>query len=363
MREIKELTGLRFIAALYVFLFHLQLRGILPDFGWRLNNIIGQGALGVNIFFVLSGLVLTYSHMGEHRGPTLFIPFILKRIIRVGPVYLAGLLAAIVVVVLMHEIPANLPWLVFLNLTFLNAWIPPVAMEWYSSGSWSISAEMFFYSLFPVLLPVALKLKQRTIVMLLLLVIVLAALPGLFAAFNSEMKLFNWVYPFPPARLPEFVCGVLLAVLIFRFDWQVPKWAPIISIGILFVYLSYFGPSLEGYVGHNWLLLPVLIVLIIGICRNPGLPLNLLSSPVLAYLGKVSYGFYIWQIVIMLVLEGKVLKGVLAPHSIKSSLLVLAVNLILAILSYHLLESRAHRWLSNKMAARKMRLAYSQPSA
>jgi acetyltransferase-like isoleucine patch superfamily enzyme len=65
MGEIKQLTGLRFIAAFYVFMFHMVIRGVLPHFPGSIKSILGQGALGVNVFFVLSGFLLAYSHIKD----------------------------------------------------------------------------------------------------------------------------------------------------------------------------------------------------------------------------------------------------------------------------------------------------------
>ena len=58
-RDIPALTGLRFVAAFYVFLFHIHIRMPLTE-NTFLAGIIGQGAIGMTIFFVLSGFILTH---------------------------------------------------------------------------------------------------------------------------------------------------------------------------------------------------------------------------------------------------------------------------------------------------------------
>jgi peptidoglycan/LPS O-acetylase OafA/YrhL len=61
---------LRFFAALYVFIFHIHLRWPLAPESTFLSNLLGQGAIGMSLFFVLSGLVLrTGTRMGEAITP------------------------------------------------------------------------------------------------------------------------------------------------------------------------------------------------------------------------------------------------------------------------------------------------------
>jgi peptidoglycan/LPS O-acetylase OafA/YrhL len=71
MKELKQLTGLRFLAAFYVFVFHLDMpmRTPLTYLPWRVEALIQQGRLGVTVFFVLSGFLLTYRHLGDFKTP------------------------------------------------------------------------------------------------------------------------------------------------------------------------------------------------------------------------------------------------------------------------------------------------------
>jgi len=60
-KEILPLTGLRFVAAFYVFLFHIHIRWPLAGQPF-LKNVLDQGAVGMSLFFVLSGFVLAYRY-------------------------------------------------------------------------------------------------------------------------------------------------------------------------------------------------------------------------------------------------------------------------------------------------------------
>ncbi|MGI4737156.1 MAG: acyltransferase family protein [Janthinobacterium lividum] len=96
MKELRQLTGLRFLAAFYVFIFHLDMpmRTPLTYLPGPVKALIEQGRLGVTVFFVLSGFLLSAS--------------------------------------------------------FTQSYFPSVAMQWYDMGTWSVASELFFYVLFPL---------------------------------------------------------------------------------------------------------------------------------------------------------------------------------------------------------------------
>ena len=92
MQKLSGLTGLRFLAAFYVFIFHIQMRVGTPFLPKILTNLVSQGALGVNVFFVLSGFILSYSQIKglaivQFPDRSQFINFMIKRIARIYPAY------------------------------------------------------------------------------------------------------------------------------------------------------------------------------------------------------------------------------------------------------------------------------------
>jgi peptidoglycan/LPS O-acetylase OafA/YrhL len=94
--EIKALTGLRIVAALWVVLFHFRplLWQAAPDFASALAPILDCGAQGVDLFFILSGFVLTWNYMdklGRSWSARATLRFLWLRLARVWPVYLVTL--------------------------------------------------------------------------------------------------------------------------------------------------------------------------------------------------------------------------------------------------------------------------------
>lgn len=202
--EISALTGLRFVAAFLVFVFHVNMRTKMLFLPWPVYNIVSHGAFGVTVFFILSGFLLTYSHVKDFpdcqlRGARYQAWFMYKRIARIYPAYLAGLLLFAGVYALFNDWP-KLNTLVP-NLLMVQAAIPSISMAWYGSGSWSVSIEIFFYLFFPLLLPLFMRVQNaRTLWFLLALVILLGTCGGLSFRFFPQVVSYTLMYAIPSSE-------------------------------------------------------------------------------------------------------------------------------------------------------------------
>jgi peptidoglycan/LPS O-acetylase OafA/YrhL len=108
-----------------------------------------------------------------------------------------------------------------------------------------VSTELFFYLVFPLLLPALLLITKRASLFALLGVfIILAAMPGLLHnfAFGPPTGL-SWQlsYPFPPARVSEFIAGMITALLVYRFNWRVSVAVMLgaVAVAVLYSYCGY----------------------------------------------------------------------------------------------------------------------------
>lgn len=204
-KDLPALTSLRFFAAASIVLFHLQgpILGVEP----RTNF-----ALGVSFFFVLSGFILTYNYAGLEPGS--LRSFFTARFARLFPVHLVTFLLAAVLLFPPRTFlqGASLVTIPF-NLTLTQAWLPlnGLVFSW-NAVSWSLSAELYFYLLFPFLARsrslwswcIALLLLALGMVTLVHLKSALSAQPGMF-----EFDGMHALLQFPPSRVFEFAVGVL----------------------------------------------------------------------------------------------------------------------------------------------------------
>jgi peptidoglycan/LPS O-acetylase OafA/YrhL len=138
------LTGIRFVAAAVVVADHFAPR---PFFSGA-----DAGPAAVTLFFLLSGFVLTYT---ARPGRVRLREFYVARLARIYPAYLLGLVlaAALLPFGVYHPdqwCPAPAPALVP-DLALVQSWVPEYT-TCLDNPSWSLSCELFFYALFPLLL-------------------------------------------------------------------------------------------------------------------------------------------------------------------------------------------------------------------
>src|SRR5438874_12162874 len=151
-QHLGALTGVRFVFALYVVLFHSRAAfGEAPVF---VRHILNHGNIGVNLFFVLSGFVLAYNYFQRADGGLQIRDFLIARFARIYPVYLLSVILFV---------PPGLfgavadPITAFISaVTLSQTWTGHMA--WNTPG-WSLSVEAFFYLLFPLILLLLARLR------------------------------------------------------------------------------------------------------------------------------------------------------------------------------------------------------------
>ena len=155
--DIKALTGVRGIAALWVAVYHVLLLDTLP---WPVNNLISHGYLAVDMFFILSGFVmaLSYRHLFEKKvfGRNYLI-FLIRRFARIYPLYFVATLF-IVLINIVHVSKSWDPSIASLleNIFLIQGWGLGNSID---GASWSISTELAAYLLFPVFVMTTLRGK------------------------------------------------------------------------------------------------------------------------------------------------------------------------------------------------------------
>ncbi|KQV13230.1 MULTISPECIES: acyltransferase [unclassified Kitasatospora] len=360
--RLPSLTGLRFVAALVVFVYHTSRtsptlvlaadKGFAHDF-----HEIAQpaGGLGVSFFFVLSGFILTWSA----RSTDTAAAFWRRRAVKIFPNYVLGWAAAM----LLFAAATTPDRTAILNLLTLQSWTP--GFRTYFSvdpPAWSIGVEVLFYALFPLLLPLVRRIGPQH-----LKYWIGGALLGIFAvpmtaylALPSTPQIvtgpvsddqFFFAYIFPPARLFDFLLGVLVARAVQAGRWRNAgmAWsALLLAAGYA---LSFQVPFLYGQ--RFVCIIPIAMLIAAAATADVQGRASLFRSRAMVWLGNISFAFYLLHFVVLVTVR-KALGHELYPTP--TTLAILAADLVISIavsgLVYTLVERPVvRRWSSPRRTA------------
>ncbi len=290
--QIRSLTGLRYIAAAAVVAHHFA----HPNSS-ALKNLVAHSFLGVTLFFILSGFILSYTYLDaqpQMKGDK--GKFWVARFARVYPVYLIGILVSAPLVLAWDNHSKLLKLISGISSIFLLQSWPPghVLGQIWNPPGWSLSAEMFFYLCFPfICIPIArLSSKRLAVLMLSCWLIGSAATVGYIA--NGAIARAEWMFS-PLRRLPEFSLGIAVAVL-----WSKNKsprllhvLAPFLTLASLILLIALMCSSLNEAYFFNAALSPIIALLIFSLAYDRGILARFLGSKIMVRLGSASYSLYI----------------------------------------------------------------------
>ena len=293
-RHVPELDGLRGIAILAVLIHHefipLRMKG---------------GFLGVDLFFVLSGYLITSLLLAEfEKTRTISLRnFYIRRVLRLGPALAIYLVASLVVTYHTQLISLTRQvWLIVIALLYSTNW--RMALGWDpvldpTAIIWSLSIEEQFYLVWPLLVfgCLALKLKRRYMVAGLGLAI-LAVMLHRYLLFEKGTELTRLYYG-TDTTADALLMGCLIALVpitaVATKHWL--KFVGVIAAAGLgyFMIASSFGDALLYRGGFTFVALLAGIV-ILGAANSPPRILSAaLGWSPLCWFGRISYGLYLWH--------------------------------------------------------------------
>jgi peptidoglycan/LPS O-acetylase OafA/YrhL len=281
------LTGLRFVAAVGVFGIHFAPYTVGP-LSTVLNDVFGRARCGVCFFFILSGVVLTWSYQPGDS----WRKFYQRRAARIYPDFLVTWVLAIGVIA--YEGVGFYLHPGVLSLFLVQSWVPKLAIaQGWNGVTWTLSCEVFFYLAFPFLVPRVARLKRPiTLLPLLCLPTLLIGLVGLVHDPHSSPPTLVWLQQiFPPVRLCEFIVGIAVGLELKRGTLPKIRLDLAAFAFVAFYLLSAWGPM-------QWLISSLFIPfitlgVIAGAQRNLAGDPTIWGSRRLVMLGDRAYAFYL----------------------------------------------------------------------
>jgi peptidoglycan/LPS O-acetylase OafA/YrhL len=341
-RRFPGLDGLRALAATMVIFFHFG----GPNWTWL------SGWVGVYIFFVLSGFLITTLLLREQdRTGRISLPnFYIRRVFRILPPYLVILGGIVAYVVLRGEFHSrDFPTALKFYLTFLNEFLPSVThgADNFFSGSWTLGIEEKFYLVWPFLLvAIGIGAAKRKFLLVAVAMVVLLALTPLTAG--------GWVLEYSQTAIYRstihyfiLASGCLLAILLhYRRGYALlrPLTHPLAAIPVVAVFAllhTNFDDLWHDTRNNLWLLVAyaMLTMLLLVVLVSPG-PLRwVLGTAPMRFVGERSYSLYLLQGPVHFVVVQAV-PG-LAVNRTVTALTVFVVGLAIADL--------IHRWVEKPL--------------
>jgi peptidoglycan/LPS O-acetylase OafA/YrhL len=339
MPHMPQLDGLRGVAVSAVLVHHLLIP--LP----QLATPVPWGLLGVRLFFVLSGFLITGllikaidAHPERANRPSVLKHFYIRRTLRIFPIYYLVLAAAFVL--RPPEVAEQLPWLATYTYNF---WISHLG--WYPAyfaHFWSLCVEEQFYLLWPLLLVFLSRRHAYACALLMVLAAPLFRVAALAGEVNPVAS-----YTLTPSSLDALGLGALLAFHTAgqRAPEALEKRLRLVALPLCFagLFAARFSKALDDVLSETFVAIAFVWLVAAASRGFPGIVGRVLEAAPVTYLGKISYGIYVYH----LLLRDYVRLDFLAIGSVPKEILEFAVycagTIALASVSWFALERPINR--------------------
>ncbi len=363
---IPALTGLRGYAALWVLLSHLSFTttfslAIGERVRWKLaEGLLRHEYLAVDLFFVLSGFVLTHAHARELDARVdrrAYGRFLLLRLARVYPLHITALLLVFLVNVAFPSSvrPTDTGGALTLHVLMMSSWGFVSGLTW-NDPAWSLSSEWLAYLVLPpiVLATAGLKSLRAQLATLALLA---AGFGGLFFGLGVYLTYAEGV-----GATGRVLFGVALGSVLRRLYDQ-PRVRALPWGAMFWLALPLAAACMTEWDGRrrdNNLAsyLAVVFIVFAAACARPR-AVPLLSLRPAVYLGEISYAIYIFHFPVLrllgLLFDGHVeVKdgGLAATFAPLIATAAVGLTILVAALAHHAIEEPVRRWARARIDAR-----------
>lgn len=361
-----NLTGVRALAVLWVLAFHtwnlvggdvkITLPWINHEIG--LTRLVKYGEWGVDIFFVLSGFLLTIPWIKNGvKTPTWSetMLFYKRRILRILPAFYFTLLVLIYVLQYgLGKVPT--PAQILQHALFINVWLGNAPLR---GAFWSLPVEAYFYIFLPLFLAGAVYIRSFSRFMLLMVIAAIAF--RVFISYGPLADKTKFFYSFF-GRLDQFAIGSLFAYAFIKRPPSAGRGSALIIFSVLAA-IAFTGKiGTPGFMTDHavlvFLLYPSIVglicgLLIYGAASQSKLAKCLFGNIAMTFIGTISYSMYLWHTVVLdIFMETKIIQS----YPVSERIGVIAVYtwppiFIISIFSYFLVERHFLKIRHNPNAA------------
>ncbi len=331
---LRNLDGLRAYAVLGVLAYHIA------------QGIFAYGWMGVQMFFMLSGFLITRILLNTKHSKNYFRTFYIRRTLRIFPIYYMCLLLTLIYTIVRDKPHTDVFYYVFylqnyrLGLDNFYSFFP-----YFFNHTWSLGVEEQFYLFWPLIVRFTSAKK-----------LVWMCIGGILLSIVSKYVLVSCtslpiVWTNLVANLDMLCAGSLLAVILFAHSKAKLKYVTFSAFAILILYLvvsritgfdNFLSATIRKVASVEGIsLLVVALFLFFVLLKHLVLKEDLFtkiffSNPVMVFIGKISYGIYLYHFIISHIIEGifDTTKGVVVIS------LKIIVPIAVAAFSYHFIEKR-----------------------
>lgn len=351
----ENLDALRAIAALSVFVFHYfrDIQAIFPSLSantfFKLFKIFAdKGNLGVNLFFVLSGFLITYLILDEikRNGKFNALKFIGRRCLRIWPLYfiVIGIGFLLFPIIFKDYYTVHNPWLfIFFLANFDEIYNGLNDSINFLTSPWSVAVEEQFYFIWAIIFAFIPKIKSIKIIHIISSLFILTFIFRIIHLDDERV-----IYYHTLSVCQDILMGALIGqALFYNHNWiqkikNLSKWttAFIYIIGIITclaknkLFIGY------GIIIERFILASFFAFIILDQSQNVKSVFKLGSFKILNYLGKISYGLYMYHLIIMYVLLNHLFDKYYLDDSFIGIYLLLSLigTVSIASISYYFIE-------------------------
>jgi peptidoglycan/LPS O-acetylase OafA/YrhL len=292
-RYFSLLDGIRAIAILAVLWHHSAIPDAPAAPGANMQNLVDRGYLGVDLFFVLSGFLITHLLIRERKakGKISLAKFYLRRTLRIFPLYY-GYLVALLIWTFAKQSPdlgkmlSSLPY----YLLYVSNWMPEDEHQFFHRA-WSLAVEEQFYLLWPVLI-ITIGIFRSALMIAILVCTSLLCIFGLLG--EKAYDISQLLVPYRTILLGCLVAILLNTKEFYRFPERLlanPFIAPILLV-VTILFIAYQSGPIVGLEQLSVHLLMAAFIISCIVNENNYLS-SLLKLKAIKIIGIISYGIYI----------------------------------------------------------------------